>query len=151
MRRMMSVVALAVAVTACGEEKAATIEETTFAESLAINLATMTKSGSGLYWKDIVVGTGATATAGKQVGVHYAGFLTNGTQFDANQAGATPFSFQLGSHAVIAGFDEGLTGMKVGGRRQIIIPSELAYGNEGMGIIPKNAILVFTLDLVSVS
>jgi FKBP-type peptidyl-prolyl cis-trans isomerase len=148
---MISLVALTAVVAACGEAKVPTIEETTFAASLAVNLATMTKSGSGLYTRDLVVGTGATATNGKQVGVHYEGFLTNGTRFDANLAGATPFSFQTGTGAVIPGFNEGVTGMKVGGRRQIIIPPSLAYGAEGMGIIPKNAILVFTLDLVSVN
>ena len=126
------------------------IENTGFASSLNVNLAASTKTASGLYYRDLTVGTGATLTSGKQVGVYYRGSFPDGRQFDARQPPASAFSFSLGAGQVIPGWDEGLQGMKVGGSRQLIIPSRLAYGSTGYGPIPPNTNLVFVVDAVSV-
>ena len=90
-------------------------------------------TASGLQYWDIVVGTGATATPGSAVKVHYSGFLTNGEKFDSSRDRGEPFSFPLGEGQVIKGWDEGVAGMKVGGKRQLRIPPELGYGAAGAG------------------
>lgn len=100
---------------------------------------------------DIVVGTGAEAVAGKTVSVHYVGTLTDGTKFDSSRDRGTPFSFLLGSGQVIKGWDEGVAGMKVGGKRSLVIPPELGYGAAGApGAIPGNATLNFEVELLEV-
>jgi FKBP-type peptidyl-prolyl cis-trans isomerase len=104
------------------------IEQTTFAPSLGVNLAQSTKLPSGLYYRDITLGTGATVAMGQTVGMRYAGAFVGGDVFDSNPAPKAIFSFRLGAGQVIQGWDLGLPGMKVGGRRQLIIPPELAYG-----------------------
>jgi peptidylprolyl isomerase len=124
------------------------LEQETFAPALAVDLKASTKLPSGLYIRDLVVGTGAEATAGADVSVRYAGTLVDGKQFDAVGPKDDPFLFVLGQANVIKGWDEGVVGMKVGGKRQLIIPSDLAYGRAGMGPIPSNANLVFTVELV---
>lgn len=103
--------------------------------------------------KDLVTGTGATATAGKQLTVNYVGVLyKGGTEFDSSWKRNQPFPFTLGQGAVIKGWDQGLDGMKVGGRRELIIPADLAYGKQGSPpTIPANAALVFVVDLLGVS
>ncbi len=123
-----------------------------FDPSLHVDLKASTKLPDGLYYKDITVGSGDEAKAGNIVAVQYVGWLTNGKQFDATQAGAAPFTFQLGTGSVIKGWDEGVAGMKVGGRRQLIIPADLGYGamGAGDGVIPPNATLVFVVDLMGV-
>jgi FKBP-type peptidyl-prolyl cis-trans isomerase len=106
---------------------------------------------------DATIGTGATAASGNTVSVTYTGYLydvrvanTKGTKFDSNVGGAA-FSFKLGAGAVISGFDQGITGMKVGGKRTITMPASLAYGSTGAGTaIPPNAALVFDVELLSV-
>lgn len=152
--RSAAAVLLALAGAACStatdNTDVPTIETTTFAAALGINLSTFTKTASGLYWKDLTVGSGAGATVGKKVAIHYTGWLANGTQFDANGPSDSPFAFTLGTGQVIPGFDEGIRGMAVGGKRQLIIPPNLAYGNRAVGPIPANSILVFTIDLVSI-
>jgi peptidylprolyl isomerase len=125
------------------------IEQTTFAPSLGVNLAQSTKLSSGMYYRDITVGTGTTLAAGKTVAVHYVGAFANGQVFDSNQAPSTPYSFTLGVREVISGWDQGLVGMKVGGRRQLVIPPELSYGPNNYRGIPGNSVLVFTVDAVS--
>jgi len=110
-----------------------------------------TKTSSGLEYWDIKAGTGDTAVAGKPVRVHYTGWLTNGTKFDSSVDRGQPFSFPLGAGRVIKGWDEGVAGMKVGGKRQLRIPPELGYGPRGAGgVIPPNATLVFDVELVEV-
>src|SRR3954469_15932109 len=103
------------------------------------------------YW-DIKVGDGATAVAGKKVTVHYTGWLTNGKKFDSSVDRGEPFSFTLGAHEVITGWDEGVVGMKVGGKRQLKIPSTAGYGSRGTGggLIPPNATLIFDVELLGV-
>lgn len=100
---------------------------------------------------DETVGTGAEAKAGDTVTVNYVGMLPDGTVFDASAKHGQPFSFQLGAHQVIAGWDQGLVGMKVGGKRKLVIPPDLAYGSQGAGgVIPPNATLIFEVELVKV-
>jgi peptidylprolyl isomerase len=99
--------------------------------------------------EDLVVGTGATARNGLTLTVNYTGTLTDGTVFDSS-IGAKPFEFMLGRGHVIAGWDKGLVGMKVGGKRTLIIPPELGYGPQGTGAIPPDATLIFEVDLLDV-
>jgi peptidylprolyl isomerase len=107
---------------------------------------------SELTIKDIKVGTGAEAVTGKQVTVHYVGVsYSDKEQFDASWDSGTPFPFILGTGAVIQGWDEGVAGMKVGGRRQLIIPPALAYKEFGQGPIKPNETLVFVVDLLEVA
>jgi peptidylprolyl isomerase len=129
--------------------EAVPIEQTTFAPSLGVDLAQSTKLPSGMYYRDIIVGTGTTLAAGKAVTVHYVGAFANGQVFDSNQAPSAPFPFTLGTGRVIPGWDQGLVGMKVGGRRQLIIPPSLGYGSHDYGPIPGNSVLVFTVDAIS--
>ena len=108
-------------------------------------------TSSGLQYWDIVVGTGATAAAGSTVKVHYSGFLTSGQKFDSSRDRGEPFSFVLGAGQVIKGWDEGVAGMKVGGKRQLRIPPQLGYGDRSAGgVIPANATLIFDVELLGV-
>jgi len=111
-----------------------------------------TKTPSGLEYWDIKVGTGAVAQAGHKVKVHYTGWLTNGKKFDSSVDRGQPFEFMLGGGQVIKGWDEGVAGMKVGGKRQLRIPPDLAYGQRGVGdgLIPPNSTLVFDVELIDV-
>jgi len=109
-----------------------------------------TKTASGLQYWDISEGTGATAKNGQTVLVHYTGWLTNGKKFDSS-VGGKPFKFQIGAGNVIKGWEEGVAGMKVGGKRQLRIPPDLAYGAKGYpGVIPPYATLIFDVQLVGV-
>ncbi len=107
--------------------------------------------GGTLVIEDLVVGTGATAAVGDVVTVNYIGTLTNGTKFDSSYDRGQPYTFQIGAGQVIAGWDQGVPGMKVGGKRRLTIPPSLAYGNQANGSIPPNSTLVFEIDLVSIA
>jgi FKBP-type peptidyl-prolyl cis-trans isomerase FkpA len=125
-------------------------EQVTYNPVLNVDLAMMARSSTGLYWKDLVVGDGAEAVAGSTVAADYTGWLPDGRQFGSKNAGK-PYSFKLGRGRVIAGWDEGLAGMRVGGRRLLVIPPALGYGASGAGaLIPGNATLVFEVELVDV-
>jgi FKBP-type peptidyl-prolyl cis-trans isomerase len=106
----------------------------------------------GMKMYDLVVGSGAEATTGKMVKVHYTGWLLDGgTPFDSSVDRNEPFSFSLGSGQVIKGWDQGVAGMKVGGKRKLVIPGDMAYGAQGYpGVIPPNATLVFDVQLLDV-
>jgi FKBP-type peptidyl-prolyl cis-trans isomerase len=115
----------------------------------------MSELPSGLKYTDSKVGDGAAATAGHKVNVHYTGWLDNngekGRKFDSSLDRGEPFSFTLGAQQVIKGWDEGVAGMKVGGKRTLVIPSELGYGARGAGgVIPPNATLIFDVELLKV-
>jgi len=110
---------------------------------------------NGLKYTDTKTADGATATSGNKVSVHYTGWLYNngakGAKFDSSVDRGQPFQFTLGAHQVIAGWDEGVAGMKVGGKRTLIIPPELGYGARGAGgVIPPNATLMFDVELLGV-
>jgi FKBP-type peptidyl-prolyl cis-trans isomerase FkpA len=101
--------------------------------------------------EDLKVGTGAEAKSGKAISVHYTGTLTNGNKFDSSRDRGTPFEFQLGAGMVIQGWDQGIVGMKVGGRRKLTIPPEMGYGARGYPpVIPGNSTLVFDVELLAV-
>ena len=117
-----------------------------------VNDADYKTTADGLKYADLQAGSGATAEAGKTVTVNYTGWLTDGTMFDSSlKPGSQPFSFSLGSGQVIKGWDEGVAGMKVGGKRQLVIPPALGYGAQGAGgAIPPNATLIFDVELLDV-
>lgn len=110
------------------------------------------KTASGLQYQDEVVGTGSVAKTGQMVSVQYTGTLVSGKKFDSSYDRNEPFSFQLGSGQVIKGWDEGVAGMKVGGKRKLIIPPTLGYGSQdvGNGLIPANSTLIFEVEVVGV-
>jgi FKBP-type peptidyl-prolyl cis-trans isomerase FkpA len=115
----------------------------------------MITTDSGLQYEDTVAGEGDLAAAGQRVTVHYTGWLydegTQGAKFDSSKDRRSPFKFELGAGMVIAGWDEGVQGMKVGGTRRLVIPPELGYGARGAGgVIPPNATLLFEVELLAV-
>jgi FKBP-type peptidyl-prolyl cis-trans isomerase len=115
------------------------------------DITNLTTTASGLQYKDVTVGSGAEAQPGKTVSVHYTGWLTDGTKFDSSVDRGQPFSFPLGAGGVIAGWDEGVAGMKEGGKRILVIPADLGYGAGGAGgVIPPNATLIFEVELLGV-
>lgn len=112
---------------------------------------TTVTTASGLMIEELAMGEGAVAKNGDQVTVHYTGWLTNGSKFDSSHDRRDPFSFSLGRGNVIAGWDEGVAGMKIGGKRKLTIPPDLGYGPYGAGgVIPPNATLVFEVELLAV-
>lgn len=122
------------------------VERTTFASSLGVDLGAMTKRASGLYVQDLEMGTGAVAIRGKSAVVRYAGWLANGKQFDSGEVTVT-----LGTNKVIRAWEEGLLGMRVGGRRRLVTPPNLGYGSRGAGDdIPPNSVLVFEMQIMSI-
>jgi peptidylprolyl isomerase len=111
----------------------------------------LTTTVNGLAYSDLVTGTGDPVSAGQIVTVNYSGWLEDGTMFDSSIPRGEPFSFTLGQGSVIPGWEEGLLGMQVGGKRQLIIPAELAYGEAGSGgVIPANATLIFDIELLEI-
>jgi FKBP-type peptidyl-prolyl cis-trans isomerase FkpA len=122
-----------------------------FSASLGVDTLVMTKTPSGLRYQEVTPGQGKEATPGQTVSVHYTGWLPNGEKFDSSRDRDEPFGFTLGAGEVIAGWDEGVAGMKVGGRRKLVVPPELAYGTAGAPPdIPPGATLVFDVELLDV-
>ena len=108
-------------------------------------------TASGLIYEDLVVGKGAVAKGGDRVSVHYTGWLTDHTKFDSSRDRGVPFEFPLGMGQVIPGWDQGVVGMKVGGKRKLTIPPNLGYGATGAGgVIPPNATLIFEVELLGI-
>src|SRR2546423_367581 len=139
----------------CGSRCAATPPPAPARRTLShheeIHMSSIT-TASGLTIEDTVIGEGAVAAAGRDVIVHYAGWLADGTQFDSSKEKQDPFQFTLGKKEVMAGWEEGLRGMKVGGTRKLTIPPQLAYGEDGAGdSIPPNATLTLEVELLAVS
>jgi FKBP-type peptidyl-prolyl cis-trans isomerase len=112
--------------------------------------ANVVTTDSGLKYIELQEGTGATPSPGQKIQVHYTGTLTNGKKFDSSRDRNQPFEFNVAMGQVIKGWDEGLSTMKVGGRRQLIIPPELGYGTRGIGPIPPNSTLIFDVELLAV-
>jgi len=122
-----------------------------FSASLGVDTTKMTKAPSGLWYADLAAGQGAEAGPGKTVRVHYTGWLPNGKKFDSSRDRGEPFAFTLGAGQVISGWDEGVKGMKVGGRRKLVLPPQLAYGDAGAPPdIPPGATLVFDVEVLDV-
>ena len=114
-----------------------------------VDSAALTKTASGLQYQDVTAGNGAEARDGQLAVVHYTGWLTDGTKFDSSRDRGEPFSFPIGAGQVIPGWDEGVAGMKVGGRRKLVIPANLGYGDMGAPpVIPPGATLVFDVELL---
>lgn len=128
------------------------VENNVTASNNIMTDADIVTTESGLKYKELQEGTGATPKKGQTVVVHYIGTLEDGTKFDSSRDRNRPFSFKLGEGQVIKGWDEGLSTMKVGERRQLIIPPELGYGARGAGgVIPPNATLIFDVELLKIS
>ncbi|GEN09850.1 peptidylprolyl isomerase [Myxococcus fulvus] len=122
----------------------------TYAASLNVDLAAMTRLDSGLFLLDQEVGTGPEAVVGRRVQVHYTGWFPDGTRFTTSEGGPA-LAFDLGAGFVIKGWDQGVVGMRVGGKRRLILPYDLAYGAEGNPPrIPPYSVLIFDTELVSV-
>lgn len=121
------------------------IRSVTFAPELDVDLDAMTRTSTGLYYQDLEPGDGPAAVAGQEVAVLYRGWLADGTLFDQRQDPANPFRFPLGAGWVIAGWDEGVAGMRPGGLRRLVIPPSLGYGDRPNGPIPPNSVLVFEI------
>ncbi|RKG94279.1 FKBP-type peptidyl-prolyl cis-trans isomerase [Corallococcus sp. CA053C] len=139
------------ALVGCGDSSSGDPAKVTYADALGVDLGAMNKSDSGLYTQDLTVGTGAEAVAGKIVQVHYSGWLPDGSLFDSSVPRGEPFSFNLGQGRVIEGWDEGVAGMRAGGKRKLVIPSELGYGSQGSPpVIPGDSVLVFDVQLLAV-
>ena len=110
----------------------------------------MTTTPSGLQYRDDAVGEGQEAKRGYRVSVHYTGTLQDGKKFDSSRDRGQPFEFALGAGMVIRGWDEGVAGMKIGGRRRLVIPPELGYGARAIGSIPPNSTLLFDVELLGI-
>ncbi|QDE83794.1 peptidylprolyl isomerase [Myxococcus xanthus] len=156
LRSLLVPMLLAVSLLGCGDDESVNPDsgdptKVTYAESLNVDLAEMTRLESGLYIQDtFVVEDGAQAQAGNRVQVRYTGYLPDGRSFDATGNGPA-IGFTLGTGQVIAGWDEGIAGMRVGSRRRLVIPSSLGYGATGSGRrIPPYTVLIFDTELVSV-
>jgi FKBP-type peptidyl-prolyl cis-trans isomerase FkpA len=121
------------------------VERATFASSLDVHLDRMVRRPSGLYVQDLVSGTGAVATRGRTVVVRYTGWLPNGTSFDSGEITVT-----LGSNKTIRAWEDGLLGMRVGGKRRLVVPPSMGYGASGEGEIPPNSVLVFEMEMTTV-
>ncbi len=141
-------IGVAIYVTACAKKEAQ--NQANGAATTTTGPAVIT-TASGLQYQVLTPGTGAVATAGHMVSVHYTGWLTDGKKFDSSVDRGQPFQFSLGAGQVIKGWDEGVAGMKVGEKRKLTIPANLGYGERGAGgVIPPNATLVFDVELLGV-
>jgi FKBP-type peptidyl-prolyl cis-trans isomerase len=152
--RSLSLVVVSLILAGCidsniGPGEATPIEETTFASALGVDLNASTRTANGAYYRDITVGTGPLVASGQLLQARYTGWLSSGFQFDSNVSAADPYPFTLGTGNVIQGWHETIPGMRVGGKRQLIIPAILGYGPYGSGPIPGNAVIVFNVEIVS--
>jgi len=150
MKRFLSLFLLLAGTSACAAAGTGlALESITFAPSLQVDLAAMQRTSTGVYYRDLVVGQGPQVNRGHRVAVHFAGFLPDGTQFQQVAPPNAPVEFELGTGAVIRGWESGMLGMRPGGQRQLVIPAAQAYGSRQVGRVPPNANLVFVIKLVS--
>lgn len=148
--RRLAVVSGILLLAACAAEdltvpKVIPIEQQTWAAALQVNLAQFTKLSSGVYYADSVAGTGATLTGTPTVSVYYSAYLPNGTKVDERASTTTPICFPLSG--LIGGWQVGMQGMKIGGKRRLLVPPDYAYGAGGAGAIPGNSNLLFNIEL----
>jgi FKBP-type peptidyl-prolyl cis-trans isomerase len=152
-RRAAAAALLTLSAACVGEDTTAPVVEDpaklTYAAALNVRIADMTRTSTGLYYLDVAQGTGPVVAAGDRIAVQYTGWLANGTMFDTSRDDGVAYPFRLGRSEVIAGWDEGLVGMRVGGRRRLVIPPSLGYGSTGNGPIPPNAVMVFDVEIVN--
>ena len=144
----IAALALAIGCATAGQRVSASVETTSFAPEMGINLSEMTRLPSGVYIKDLTVGTGTVAAREMDITVRYVAFLTNGRQANGS-LDAPPVPLHLTTTGVIRGWYDGIPGMKVGGMRRLIIPPDLGYGSRDHEAIPANSVLVFDVILVS--
>lgn len=138
-RLLLTLIIAGALIASCGSSK-----ETTKGED------SMIKTASGLQYIDIEEGTGSSPAKGQTCVVHYHGTLLDGTVFDSSKERGQPFEFQIGEGRVIKGWDEGVMTMKIGGKRKLVVPPDLAYGPRQMGKIPANSTLVFEVELLDI-
>lgn len=156
LRSLLTVLTASVALVACSSSDVGSPSGPSdpsteqFASSLGINLGQMTEVATRLFVQDLTAGTGAQAASGNRLRVRYTGWLRNGRVFDSNANGGNPFEFNLGRGEVISGWDVGLAGMRVGGKRRLVFSSQYGYGPTGSGPIPPNATLIFDVELIAV-
>jgi FKBP-type peptidyl-prolyl cis-trans isomerase len=149
--RSLCGLALLLALAACGSRGDRASASGGFSAELGIDTTALTRTASGLRYVDVAQGQGEEASPGRAATVHYTGWLTNGKKFDSSRDHGEPFTFTIGAQQVIAGWDEGVAGMRVGGRRKLVIPADLGYGAAGAPPdIPPNAVLVFDVELIDV-
>ena len=155
MRRLFRVLLCALPLlAACGDATGSgdpDLSEVEFASRLGVDISAMTRVGDGVYIRDITVGSGADVVQGRTLQVRYRGYLTNGTEFENNYPPRNPYPLVLGARRVIAGWEQGIPGMKVGGKRLLVIPPSLGYGAQASGPIPANSVLVFEVEILSQS
>lgn len=155
MRRLFGALlcALPLLAAACGDAAGSDPDLSTvnFAPGLGVDIASMERVGDGVYIKDLVVGTDSLVVENKVISVRYQGWLPDGTRFDHNLEPRALFQLVLGQHRVIAGWEQGILGMRVKGKRLLVIPPSLGYGNRSNGPIPANSVLVFEVEVVSQS
>ncbi|MEE9207723.1 MAG: FKBP-type peptidyl-prolyl cis-trans isomerase [Gemmatimonadota bacterium] len=122
-----------------------------FAAELGVDLESMTRSASGLYKQDLADGIGLSARPGHLVVIRYTGWIPNGEQFDSSEDDPEPYTFPLGAGRAIEGWEEGIAGMRIGGKRRLVIPPQLGYGSRGVpGNVPPNATLVYEIELIDI-
>ena len=152
-RRAVAVALVSLSAACLGEDTTAPVTEDpatlTYASALNVRIGDMTRTSTGLYYLDVAPGTGTPVVAGDSIAVQYTGWLANGAMFDTSRDNGVPYPFRLGRGRVIAGWDEGLAGMRVGGRRRLVIPPALGYGATGNGPIPPGAVMVFDVEIVN--
>lgn len=148
--RIAMVIALLAVGAACGSTapQPVPVENTTFADTLGVDLARFTRLPDGVYVRDSVVGGGTVLASGQTVDVRFTGHLASGRAIAGRGATEAPYRFVLGTGAVIAGWDTGLPGMRVGGVRRLVVPPALGYGAADYGGVPGNSVLVFTITAV---
>lgn len=146
---LIAIMAITLA-SACTKKSAEPAKTEATQSTSAASTTAQTASEVKVEMTDSVVGKGAEAVSGKSVTVHYTGTLKDGTKFDSSVDRKEPFTFSLGAGQVIKGWDQGVVGMKVGGKRKLTIPAELAYGANAVGAIPANSTLIFDIELLEV-